>query len=94
MGLSHRPALLSPPCRPTLALFAFVPFDITAGPLLFSIIMGADVEATGCPDDPLFNRLKRSMGVLVLEICPLLNVVKPELSVTPTPIDRAVVRVV
>jgi len=65
IGLSDKPALLNPPCRPTLALFAFKPFDI--GPLLFSIMIGADVEAGGFPD-VLFNKLKRSIGVLVLEI--------------------------
>lgn len=57
---------------------------------------GTDDEPGGFPADTLFNALKRSMGVLVLEIWPLLlNVVNPtELSVTPTPIDRADVRVV
>lgn len=95
MGLSDKPARLNPPCKPTLAVFTFVPFEITAGPLLFSTIAGAEVEAVGFPDI-LFNELKRSIGVLVLEIRGLLlKVVNPtELSVTPTPIDRAVVRVV
>lgn len=94
MGLSDKPARLNPPCKPTLAVLVFVPFEITAGPLLFSIIAGAEVEAGVFPD-ALFTALKRSIGVLVLEIKPLLKVVKPtEFSVTPTPIDRAVVRVV
>ncbi|KMQ92741.1 hypothetical protein RF55_7231 [Lasius niger] len=95
MGLSDKPARLNPPCKPTFAVFVFVPFEITVGPLLFSIIAGAEVEAGGFPD-ALFIALKRSIGVLVLVIKPLLlKVVKPtELSVTPTPIDRAVVRVV
>lgn len=76
-----------------LALFAFVPFDNTVG-LLFSIIAGTD-DPDGFPGI-LLDVLKRSIGVLVLEIWPvLLKVVNPtELSVTPTPIDRAVVRVV
>lgn len=92
--MSDKPTRLNPPCKPTLAVFIFVPFEIT-GPLLFSIIAGAEVEAGGFPDI-LFNELNRSIGVLVLEIRGLLlKVVNPtELSVTPTPIDRAVVRVV
>lgn len=78
-----------------LAVFVFVPFEIIVGPLLFSIIVGAEIEAGGFPD-ALFTALKRSIGVLVLDIKGLLlKVVKPtEFSVTPTPIDRAVVRVV
>lgn len=95
IGLSDKPALLNPPCKPAFVLFAFVPFKDTVG-LLFSIIAGTDDEPGGFPVDTLFSELKRSIGVLVLEIWPLLlNVVKPtELSVTPTPIDRADVRVV
>ena len=94
MGLSVKPARLNPPCKPTLALFVFMPFEITIGPLLFSIIAGAEVEAGGFPD-ALFTALKRSIGVLLEIKALLLKVVKPtEFSVTPTPIDRAVVRVV
>lgn len=95
MGLSHKPALLSPPCKPTFVLFAFVPFDDTIVGLFISIIAGTDDEAGALPTDALlFNALKRSRGVLVLVICPLLlKVVNPtELSVTPTPIERAIVR--
>lgn len=95
IGLSDKAALLNPPWKPTFVLFAFVPFADTVE-LLFSIMAGTDEEPGGFPTGILFTALKRSKGVLVLEIWPvLLNVVIPtELSVTPTPIDRADVRVV
>ena len=93
IGLSDKPALLNPPCSVILVLFVFVPFNGT-DELLFSTMAGIEEEPATFPGN-LFKELIRSIGVLVLETPLLVNVDMPiVLSVIPTPIERAVIRVV